>query len=126
MEEIKKAQGKGLVAVVRVKGEVNLRREVRDTLKMLNLVSKNSCVVLEASPSNTGMIKKVKDYVTWGEIDQETVALLEKRRKKGQKFIRLGPPKKGFGRKGVKVPFNVGGALGYRKDKINDLIKRMV
>ncbi len=41
-------------------------------------------------------------------------------------FFRLSPPRKGFERKGVKVPFSQGGVLGYRKDKINDLIMRMV
>jgi len=40
-------------------------------------------------------------------------------------FFRLNPPVKGFGA-GVKVPFSLGGALGYRKDKINELIKRML
>ena len=41
-------------------------------------------------------------------------------------FFRLSPPVKGFDRKGIKVQFSLGGALGYRKEKINDLIKRMV
>lgn len=41
-------------------------------------------------------------------------------------FFRLSPPRKGFERKGVKVPFSQGGVVGYRKDKINDLITRMI
>jgi large subunit ribosomal protein L30 len=41
-------------------------------------------------------------------------------------FFRLKPPIKGFERKGIKKPFSLGGALGYRKEKINDLIKRMI
>ncbi|MBI2507588.1 50S ribosomal protein L30 [Candidatus Woesearchaeota archaeon] len=41
-------------------------------------------------------------------------------------FFRLSPPKKGFERKGIKAPFSQGGVLGYRKDKINDLIMRMI
>ena len=41
-------------------------------------------------------------------------------------FFRLKPPEKGFERKGIKSPFSMGGALGYRKDKINDLIIRML
>lgn len=41
-------------------------------------------------------------------------------------YFRLKPPVHGFERKGTKVPFSLGGALGYRKEKINDLIKRMI
>ncbi len=41
-------------------------------------------------------------------------------------FFRLSPPKKGFERKGIKAPFSQGGVLGYRKEKINELIMRMV
>jgi large subunit ribosomal protein L30 len=40
--------------------------------------------------------------------------------------FRLGPPKKGYERKGVKRSFVSGGALGYRASDINSLIKRMV
>ncbi len=41
-------------------------------------------------------------------------------------FFRLNPPTKGYAPKGTKKPFSLGGALGYRKDKINDLIQRML
>jgi len=80
------------------------------------------------------MINKVKDYATWGDIDDATLkALIEKRSEKNpddpkrtKPYFRLNPPKKGFGRKGIKVPFSKRGALGNRKEKINDLIKRML
>ena len=81
-----------------------------------------------------GMIGKVKDYVTWGEITEDVYKqLVEKRGEKDPKdnkkmkpFFRLSPPRKGFGRKGIKKSFADGGALGYRGDKINDLVKRMI
>jgi len=38
----------------------------------------------------------------------------------------LNPPRKGFERKGIKKPYSSGGVLGYRGDKINDLIMRMI
>ena|SRR3989344_3461720 len=41
-------------------------------------------------------------------------------------FFRLKPPDKGFDREGIKKPYSLGGALGYRKDNINDLISRMI
>ena len=139
------------IAVVRVRGNVNLKHGVKETFTLLRLYRKNFCIVVEDSPSIIGMIKKVKDYVTYGEIDDATYKeIIEKRgeeykgREKDRKgkidykkfisiegkkikpFFRLSPPKKGFGRKGIKVSFKVHGALGYRADKINDLIKRMI
>jgi len=41
-------------------------------------------------------------------------------------FFKLSPPRKGFEQKGIKAQYSMGGVLGYRKNKINDLIKRMV
>jgi large subunit ribosomal protein L30 len=40
-------------------------------------------------------------------------------------FFRLHPPRKGYGRKGIKYPYTVGGALGYRGETINQLITKM-
>jgi large subunit ribosomal protein L30 len=46
---------------------------------------------------------------------------------KGMKhYFRLNPPKKGFERKGIKKPYTVGGALGNRGEKINELLERMI
>jgi len=41
-------------------------------------------------------------------------------------FFRLNPPRKGYGVKGTKRPYSLGGALGYRKEKINNLIENML
>ncbi len=139
------------IAVIRVRGATKANFRVKDTLKSLKLFRKNYCRIADNTPALLGMIKKIKDYVTYGEIDEQTYKqLLEKRgelykgretdkkkkieykgfimveKKKVKPFFRLNPPKKGFGRKGVKTGFNAGGALGYRGDKINDLIKRMI
>ena len=133
---------------------------------MLNLHRKNSCSIISSkNKCSLGMLKIVKDYVTWGEIDKETfIGLLSKRGKlpnntllteeyikqklnldfnnfaeefmnlkkelkdiPGVKpFFRLKPPVRGFERGGIKKPFSLGGVLGYRKERINDLIKRML
>ena|SRR3989344_5543324 len=124
------------VAVIRVRGTIGIRKDIKDTLDMLRLYKKNYCVVLNDTPSIRGMVKKIKDYVTYGNIDEEISKLLVEKRGKTKKdkegkdvlkpFFRLNPPRKGFGRKGIKLPFAVGGALGDREDKINDLIKRMI
>jgi len=41
-------------------------------------------------------------------------------------FFRLKPPVKGFEKGGIKKPFAQGGVLGYRTNKVNDLLKRML
>lgn len=112
------------IAVVMVRGLIGESAEIRDTLRMLGLTRKNHCALLDNTPSISGMVKKVKDLVTWGELAPETLHLLEKKAKEG--VVRLGPPRKGFGRKGIKAPFTIGGALGYRGEKINELLMRMI
>ena len=124
------------IAIIRIRGEVGLRKPIKDTLTMLKLFKKNYCVVVDAIPSLIGMIKKVKDYVTWGEIDSSTLMLLKEKREETTKdkngkevkknIFRLNPQRGGFERKGIKMPFNSGGALGDRKERINELIRRMV
>lgn len=139
------------LAAIRVRGITEIRIKIEDTLRMLRLYRKNYCVVVPNNPVYLGMLKKVKDYITWGEINDDTFEnLIEKRGeifngmerdsnekisyndffvvkdKKMKKYFRLNAPRKGFGRKGIKHSFQQGGALGYRGDKINDLIKRMV
>ncbi len=69
-----------LFAVIRIRGTVGIPRDVEDTLKMLRLVRKHHCVIIEETPSYLGMLNKVKDYVTWGEIDTEALTLLLRRR----------------------------------------------
>lgn len=120
------------VAIVLVRGIIGASQEIKDTLKMLNLQRKNSCVIVPAVPSFLGMLRKVKDFVTYGELDAETEKqLVDSRGKKNsdgslKKFFRLHPPRGGFDTKGTKVPFSVKGTLGNRGKKINDLIKKML
>ena len=140
------------IAIVRVRGNVRKEKYVVDTLDMLRLYTKNYCVVVENTPQMMGMIKMVKDFVTYGEIDDNTFndliskrgdeyegriadskGLIDYKRryfehngKKYKKNFRLNPPVGGYGRQGTKKAFKLGGALGYRKNKINDLIKRMI
>ena len=124
MTEEKKQSSK--VAVILIRGLIGVRYDIKDTLKMLNLNKKHACSVFETSPSVLGMLKKCKDYITWGEVTDETVKSLSKRKTAKDNVFKLSPPRGGFERKGIKTSFTLGGALGYRADKINDLIKRMV
>jgi large subunit ribosomal protein L30 len=132
-KEIKSGSGDKF-AVVRVRGTIRVVHAINDTMDMLHLYRKNFCVIIDRK--QLGMVKKVKDYVTYGEINKETEDMLIKKRgkksvdKEGKevlkKYFRLNPPKKGFGRKGIKVSFSNSGGLGYRGEQINDLIKRML
>jgi len=126
----KKNKGKEKLAIIRIRGSVGIKKEIKDTLKMLKLFKKNWCVIVDKNDANIGMAKKVKDYATYGEIDKETLNKLMKnsgKDKKGKlKPFKLSPPKGGFERKGIKFSFSIGGALGYRGKKINDLIKKMM
>ena len=76
-------------AVIRLRGKHDLRRDVEDTLKMLHLTRQNHCVIVPQDPTYTGMLKIVKDFVTWGEVDEQTLAkaLLRRGRAVGDKPI---------------------------------------
>jgi large subunit ribosomal protein L30 len=65
-----------MFVVVQVRGVVNTNREIRDTLKMLRLHHINHCVLVADTPANLGMIRKVKDFVAYGEVDAETLSTL--------------------------------------------------
>ncbi len=111
------------LAVVRIRGDVRIPTPVRDTLIMLGLKQKNHCVIVDDAPNVKGMLERAKECITWGPLDEKTLSALQK---KGGKIFRLGPPRKGYGRKGIKLPFSLKGAYGDRKEKINDLLTRMM
>ena len=113
------------LALVRIRGNTGVKKTLADTLTMLNLPNQHNCVIIDATPSILGMVKKVQHFITYGPVTDETIALLEKRGKVAN-YYRLSPPVKGFERKGIKVPYSQGGALGDRGDDINNLIKRMI
>jgi large subunit ribosomal protein L30 len=130
--QVKEKNSEERLAIIRIRGEIGVRKPIKDTLGMLSLYRKHYCTVVDKIPAYIGMAKKTKDYATYGEIDSETYKMLvEKRGEKNEegelkKFFRLCPPRKGFERKGIKVSFTKGGALGYRGKKINELIKKML
>jgi large subunit ribosomal protein L30 len=141
-----------MYAVIRIKGSAGLRKDVNDTFSMLRLNRKMHCVVLKESDNVKGMLQKVRNWATYGEIDDKVLRhLIEKRgRKLGDKRLdkgeveevfkkvketgkvpkeikpvfRLTPPSKGF-KKSVKQHYPKG-ELGYRGEKINELLKRMI
>jgi large subunit ribosomal protein L30 len=151
-----------MFAAIRVRGTTGVKGEVADTMKMLRLNRINHAVILEENPSYQGMLQKAKDYITWGEIKEDTLTKVIAKRGRlpgGQKLteeylkehtshksveelskaifagekledngvkpiFRLHPPRKGY--KNTRRAFNEDGTLGYRGEKIEDLIKKML
>ena len=141
-----------MFAAIRIRGNIGIDVNIRKTLDMLRLYNQHNCVFVKNNPKMKGMLVKVKDYITWGEVDSDTMKLISE--KKGEeykgptedkskkinysnKFIefngkklkhvfRLNPPKGGFEKKGIKTSYAAGGALGYRGQDINVLLKKMI
>jgi large subunit ribosomal protein L30 len=69
-----------VILAIRVRGQVRVRPQIGNTLDKLLLGRLHQARVLKLTPSLQGMITKAKDYITWGEIDEETIlSLLTKR-----------------------------------------------
>jgi len=69
-----------MFAIIRIRGTAGTRKDLEDTLGMLRLNKPNNCVLVPETKKYLGMLKKAKDYITWGKIDNKTLSsLLEKR-----------------------------------------------
>lgn len=77
------------IAIVRIRGTVNVPKYINQSLNYLRLRQKFVCIVIEDNKENLGRIKAVKDYVAFGEIDETTLrALILKRgRREGDRPI---------------------------------------
>jgi len=69
-----------MYAIVRLRGTVNIKPEIKFTLKLLRLHRVNHCVLVDENAYYAGMIQKAKDYVAWGEISSDILELLLSRR----------------------------------------------
>ena len=148
----KQEEKEKVVAIIRVRGRRNIKPRIKKTLHLLSLYKVNHAVVKKLSPSLKGMLQHAKDYITWGEIEKETlIKLIKKRGEKGakkakelysdkeieeiadeiikkgktekiDKVFRLHPPRRGW--KSIKHHYPRG-ALG-RRDNMDELIRRMI
>ena len=142
-----------MIAIIRIRGTIGIRKDIKETLAYLRLNKPNHCVIVPENEIYLGMIKKVKDYIAYGKIDDKTLkAMIETRGKysfskpvekkdvekvlklvkegkikesKIKNLFKLQPPKKGF-KRSTKKGFNQKGILGDNKEKINDLLSRML
>ncbi|MCD6195618.1 MAG: 50S ribosomal protein L30 [Staphylothermus sp.] len=72
-----------LYAIIRIRGRVDVPPDVDYTLKLLRLHKKFHMVIYPSDqPGLKGMLQKAKDWITWGEIDYDT--LVEVLRKRGR------------------------------------------
>ncbi|MBO4763334.1 MAG: 50S ribosomal protein L30 [Candidatus Methanomethylophilaceae archaeon] len=61
-------------AVIRVRGQPDVNYNIEFTMKLLGLTRVNHCVFVPENNSTDGMLQVAKDYITWGEVDEETLA----------------------------------------------------
>lgn len=138
-----------MICIIRIKGKVGLVRDIKETLERLRLRKKYTCIIINPNKEQAGMIKKLKDFVAFGNIRKDVFEKLidsrgqkiDKKKKidsgkvieeleKGKTyeslnlkpFFRLHPPRKGINSK-LHFPK---GVLGNNREKINDLILRML
>jgi large subunit ribosomal protein L30 len=144
-----KAEKTGILIIIRIAGQVEIKKDVVETLYRLKLRKKYSASLIH--PSNKGlmgMLNKVQHYVAYGEIDKETLVELMKARLQSTEnkkfnaeeiaenaingknlnemgfkgFFRLHPPRKGINSKQIYPK----GVLGNHGKKINELVRRML
>jgi large subunit ribosomal protein L30 len=58
------------IAIILIRGMVNISPDVKKTLELLRLKQKHACVVIDDNEVSRGMIQRVKDYTTYGTIDE--------------------------------------------------------
>jgi large subunit ribosomal protein L30 len=120
----------------RAQGHITFGEIDDETLKLL-IEKRAEAIAKKANASQKNEKKTLEDKKTSekkvGEkkIDAKKVAETLKSGKRPaeagiRNCFRLAPPRKGYDRKGVKKPFALGGALGYRGKEINTLIRRMI
>ena len=136
---------------IRIAGEVNLDGSVSEFLSRLRMRRKYSAVLMQNTPENVATLNKLRDVVAFGPIDEATLKELIKARAQMKDttkkldvdktltqvqkedhnewdikpFFRLHPPRGGID---SRLHFGVSkkAVLGNNKEKINELVRRML
>ncbi len=140
-----------MIIAVRISGMVNMKRSTEESLYRLRLRRKYSAVLIKPTVENQKLLKRLRNFIAYGDINKETLKkLIEERgapknkktklspdkiiedleKKKPQDleikpFFRLHPPRGGIDSK-KHFGTSKKAVLGDNKDKINDLIRRML
>ncbi len=138
-----------MIIAIRISGLVEMPMGAQETLFRMRLRRKYAAVLLQSTPSNLKLLQNIRNFIAYGDIDPETLALLVEKRgmtldkkkvdtkkvievldKKGlegaglKPFFRLHPPRGGIDSK-IHYPIR-GGVLGDNKKDINELVRRML
>ncbi len=86
---MEKEKGEKCLVAIRIRGVSDVPKEMEDTLKFLHLTKPNHAVIIDDRPSYSGMLQKVQNLITWGEISYENLLNLIKKwgRLKGDKRL---------------------------------------
>lgn len=76
-------------AVVRIRGRVKVPDHLAYTLKTLNLTRTNHATLIAETVSSLGILREVKEYITWGEASKNTIISLLKERAELKSGIKL-------------------------------------
>lgn len=68
------------LAVIRVRGRSDVFKEIKQTMELLHLHRNCHATLVDNRPAYVGMLQKAHNYLTWGEISKENIALLLKKR----------------------------------------------
>lgn len=136
-----------MILVIRISGLVEVPVRINEALFRMRLRRKYSAVLLKPTKENLMLLKEVRNFVAYGPISKDAlIELIEKRGQSKKKvdaqkiaeqldkksldelglkpFFRLHSPRKGIDSK-VHFPIRKG-VLGDNKEKINDLLRRML
>lgn len=59
--------------VVRVRSGIGMKPDIRKTLESISLKSVNNCTVINEKKVHKKMLQVAKDYITWGDVEKETL-----------------------------------------------------
>ena len=65
-----------LLLVLRVRGTTDISKQQRILLSKLNLKKINTAVFIKGTPENVRILKKIENYITWGEPSKKLVSEL--------------------------------------------------
>ncbi len=65
-----------MYAVLRIRSPRSKSIKVEDTLNKLRINKVNHCTIVPEDDAHKGMLNKIKDVITWGEVDKKTLTKL--------------------------------------------------
>jgi large subunit ribosomal protein L30 len=139
-----------MLIAIRISGQIEIPKKIQEALFRLRIRKKYTATLLQPTVENQKLLKKLRNYIAYGDIDKETLKLLIEKRAKplpGKKldvsktlsdlekkkiteldikpFFGLHPAKGGIDSK-LHFGTSKKAVLGDNKKSINDLVRRML